>query len=122
MERELKPSPSRHVRSIGLDIFFTIITFGLYNIYIQYCQVKAVNVMLGEEKYSWGWWLFLTIVTFGLYHIYHEYRQATDIEHKAGGVQHLVLLSVALSCFGLAPVCDAIQQSHINRYFGSTSL
>lgn len=121
MERELK-SESRHVRSIALDLFFTIITFGLYNLYVQYAQVKALNSILGEPKYSWGWWLFLTIITFGLYHIYHEYRQATDLERKVPGTQHLVLISVALSCFGLSIVCDAIQQTHINRYFGSASL
>lgn len=113
----------RHVRNIPLDIILTIITCFLYNFYVQYKQIEAVNDMLKENKYSFGMWLILTIITCGLYHIYHEYRKSSDVakvmkkdEGSAG------LTAVVLTVIGLGIICDAIQQSEINAYYGNTKL
>lgn len=113
----------RHVRNIALDVILTILTCFLYNFYVQYKQIEAVNDMLKEEKYSFVAWILFTLITCGLYHIYHEYRKSSDIakilkkdENSAG------LISVILTFFGLSIICDAIQQSEINTYYGNTSL
>lgn len=104
-------------------LVLTLVTCGLYNFYWQYQQMLAVNEMLGEQKYSFWLWLLLTIVTCGLYHVYHEYRMSEDIARlcerpdKNDG-----LVSLLLTLFALSIVADAIQQSHINAYFGDTSL
>ena len=110
------------VRSIGLDLVLTIITCGIYNLYVQYKQMEAVNYMLRENKYSWLLWLILTIITCGLYHIYHEYRKCFDIEKCLNQRSHEPVISVVLTIFGLPFVADAVQQSMINRYYGSNAL
>jgi len=114
---------SPHVRSIAFDLVLTIITFGLFNLWVQHKQMQAVNAMLGEPRYSFWLWLLFTIVTAGLYHIYHEYRISSDIAHKlAVEPGQEALRSVILTCLGLWIVEDAIQQSQINRYFGARHL
>jgi len=114
---------SEHVRNIVLDIVLTLLTFGLFTLYVQHRQMRAVDAMLREGRYSWGMWLLLTIITFGLYHIYHEYRKSRDIASVMTSVDaNEGLISVILTVMGLFVVADAIQQSHINRYFGSSRL
>ncbi len=115
--------PDEHVKNIALCLVLSLITCGIYNLYWQYQQILAVNDMLLEEKYSFWHWLLLTFVTCGLYHIYHEYRMSEDIarvcerREKNDG-----LVSLLLTIFALSMVADAIQQSHINAYFGDEAL
>ena len=112
-----------HIRSIVQDIVLTIVTCGLFNLYIQYVQMNAVNDMINEEKYSFVHWFLFTLVTCGLYHIYHEYRMTEDICRglKIEGSNE-PLVNLLLSIFGLSIVADAIQQSLINRYYGNDKL
>jgi len=112
-----------HVRNIALDIILTLLTCMLYNIYIQYKQIEAVNDMLKERKYDFVFWFLLSVITCGLYHIYHEYRKSTDIArvlNKDSGSAGLVAL--LLSLFSLSFINDAIQQSEINTYYGNNAL
>lgn len=113
----------RHVRNIALDIILTIVTCFMYNLYVQYKQMEAVNDMLKENKYSFVLWFLLTMLTCSLYHIYHQYRKAGDVarmmkkdEGSAG------LTALVLTLFGLGIICDAIQQSEINAFYGNRSL
>ena len=116
-------SNSSHVRQIALDIVLTIVTCGLFNLYVQYTQIQAINDMLREEKYSFLNWFLLSIVTCGLYHIYHEYRKGTDISMIVQGQsKDLNIICLALTLFGLSIVADAIQQGEINKYYGHTGL
>ena len=116
-------SGSEHVRNIALDIVLTIFTCLLFNLYVQYRQMKAVNAMIKEEKYLFAPWLGLTIITCGLYHLYHEYRKSSDIARVVPGVNpNEPVIFILISLFGLSIIADAIQQTHINRYFGSSSL
>ena len=114
---------SEHIRNIGLDIVLTIITCGLFNIYLQYRQMIAVNTMIREIKYKFVPWLLLSIITCGLYHIYHEWRKSSDIAIALGKTESQEpIINVLLSIFGLSIVADAIQQAEINKYYGSTAL
>ncbi|OFZ12923.1 MAG: hypothetical protein A2X86_08835 [Bdellovibrionales bacterium GWA2_49_15] len=116
-----KSSP--HVRSIAGDLIFTVLTFGLFNIYVQYVQIQALNDMLKQPKYSFLKWAFFSIITFGLYHIYHEYRIGRDLAILLGHPESFSpYLQVLLTCFALHIIADAIQQSEINQYFGVNSL
>jgi len=114
--------PSDHVRNIGLDLVLTLITCGLFNIYLQYRQCEALNVMLQEQRYSFGMWLLLTIVTCGIYHVYHEYKKTSDIMRIEGRDGGEPILVAVLTLFGMSIVADAIQQTHINRHFGSDAV
>ena len=113
-----------HVRNIALDLIITILTCGLYNLWVQHKQMVAVNDMLQESKYHFLPWFLLSLVTCGLYHVYHEYRVSQDIDYALGvaGNSREPLINLILSIIGLHIVADAIQQSHINRYYGSTQL
>ncbi len=114
---------SEHVLNIFLDLFLSVITFGLYNLYVQAKQMDAVNHMIKQDKYGFWQWLFFTLVTLGLYHIYHEYKKSEDIEKACGKQQSMLpLVSLVLTVAGLFFVADAIQQSEINAYFGQISL
>ncbi len=120
---EVAIASKQYSSSIAKDIILTLITFGIYYFFIQYRQINALNYMLKTERYSFLWWLILTTVTFGLYHLYHEYRMSQDLVTLIPGLpEYEGLISLLLLVFGLVPVVDAIQQSHINRYFGSHSL
>lgn len=114
---------SEHVRNIAKDIIWTLLTCGLFNIYLQSRQIQAVNAMLKQQKYSFSSWFLLTLATCGLYHIYHEYRKSQDLCRMVSGLSpNEPILTVVLAIFGLALIADAIQQTHINHHFGSTAL
>lgn len=114
---------NEHIRNIAFDIVVTILTCGLFNLYVQYKQIDAVNHMLGNSKYSFLMWLLFTILTCGLYHIYHEYRMSTDIaERLEKPSDNAGLIAILLTIFGLSIALDAIQQSEINKFYGDQNL
>lgn len=114
---------SDHVRNITMDIILSLLTCMLYNIYIQYKQCQAVNAMLGREKYNFLFWFLLTLVTCGIYHIYHEFRKSSDIAQALGKPSDQSgLIALVLTIIGLPMICDAIQQSDINTFFGNKDL
>ncbi len=113
-----------HYRNIAVDLILTILTCGLYNIYVQYVQIKALNDFYGFDRYSFPMWLLLTIITCGLYHLYHEFRMTVDLVEKTGKTDGSIegILSIFLSAFGLSLIVDAIQQSYINKISGHNGL
>jgi len=103
--------------SIVFDIILFLITGGLWTFWMQYRQMRDVNVLLGENKYSFLMWLFLFIITFSLYHIIHEYRMTKDVL-LVNGHKDVALLSFMFACIsfgGLWIVTDLFQQSLINE-------
>jgi hypothetical protein len=116
-------SSSEHIKNIAVCIVLTLVTCGIYNLYWQYQQMLTVNELLQEDKYNFWFWLLLTLVTCGLYHVYHEYRLSEDIAKVCRpGQKNDGLISLVLSIFGLSIVVDAIQQAHINSYYGHDGL
>ena len=121
-----KLARSPHVRNTLLDLLYTLLTLGVYNIYVQYRQMLAVNEMIksppGNPKYRFSRWAILSIFTFGLYHFYHEFRKSLDIHHALHpGAERPVfepLLHLAIAVIGVPFVTDALQQVQINRFFG----
>ena len=116
------PSHSNHVRNIAFDVVLSVITCFLYNAYWQYKQIQAVNDMIKQEKYKFSHWAVLCLVTCGLYHIYHEYRKSEDLTLLGLGGPNEAIISIVLTVSGLSIVADAIQQTHINKFYGNTSL
>ena len=106
-----------YIKSIPMLLILSIITCGLYSFYVQYIQMKAVNEMIGVNKYSFAKWFILLIVTCSLYHIYHEYIMSHDIEQHIKVDPNLPVICLLLSIFGLSIVADAICQQHINEYY-----
>jgi uncharacterized membrane protein YjgN (DUF898 family) len=109
---------NNHVKNIVVDIILTIITFGLFNIWVQYRQMQSVNQMQNEREFSFLLWSILCLFTFGLYHIYHEYVMSETIAkalNRPPGTDGV--LAIILTIIGLHWIEDAIEQSHINRFF-----
>ena len=118
----LRAAPE-YVRSIAVDVILTVLLCGLWNIWIQARQMRAVNFMIGTPKYKFWHWLLLTLITCGLWHIYHEYRLSQDIAWARNSPQSdNPVIHLVLSIFGLSIVVDALQQAEINSYFGNNAL
>jgi hypothetical protein len=112
------------VRNIALDIILTLLTCGLWNLFVQYRQMEATNFFLNESRYSFAAWLVFCLLTCGLYHFYHEYRMSQDLQliSPMMGEAQMPLVHLLLSIFGLSIITDALQQSHINRMLGHEAL
>ncbi len=117
------PQASSFTSNIAMDIILTLITCGIYYFFWQARQFRAVNHLLGQERYKFGLWFILTLITCGLYNIYYEYYLAqglTEAQEKHGmpKSKDLPVLSLILTIIGLSIVTDAIQQNEINKFFG----
>ena len=115
-----KPLTREYEVGVALGIVLSILTCGLYNIYWNYLQFRALNVLLGREEYKFVQWLLLSIVTCGLYHIYYEYKMGSDLQawlkdHGYDVSPNLAVTGLALSCFGLTVIADAVYQHELNR-------
>lgn len=123
-EIEKRTAAPQYVRSVAADIILTLVTCGLWNIWVQARQMRAVNFMINKEKYRFWIWAGLTLITCGLWHIYHEFRLSQDISLAMGkGPSDISpVVHLLLSVFALSIIADALQQSEINSYFGSHEL
>ncbi|MHB8111102.1 MAG: DUF4234 domain-containing protein [Syntrophorhabdaceae bacterium] len=117
------PQAGTFTSNIALDIVLTFITCGIYYFFWQARQIRAINHLLGQEKYNFWLWFLLTLVTCGLFNIYYEYYMAQGLieaqeKHGRPKSKELPVLSLLLTIFGLSFVADAIQQNEINKFFG----
>ena len=109
--------------SVFWDIVLTLITFGLWNIYVQWRQISDLNEIYGEEdRYSFIWMIIFTILTAGLYFAYYEYKVTVDINRKLHGEpKKLFSFFLAILAFlGLWFFVDGYQQAALNKYIKST--
>jgi len=118
-----EPPSGTLTSNIALDVILSVITCGIYWFFWQARQMRAINHLLGQERYSFWLWFFLTLITCGLYHIYYEYYMAQGIveaQDSRGYLRSkdLPVLSLILTIIGLNIVTDAIQQNEINKFFG----
>lgn len=126
MNAPLAPPPpisAASVRSnIAVDILLSLATCGIYNLFWQARQFRALNAFLGEERFGFWKWFLLSLVTCGVWHVYTEYvmgQAIHEIQARMGRrpTENLPVLCLALSIFGLTLVADAIQQEEINKWF-----
>lgn len=117
---DAKVLSSEHRIDVAVGIIFSIVTCGLYNIYWNYRQMKAMNALLGREEFDFAKWAILTLVTCGIYHVYYEYRMGNELQiwltQNGRPVNpHLALIGLLLSVFGLTVVADAVYQHELNK-------
>ncbi|NLI89695.1 MAG: DUF4234 domain-containing protein [Epulopiscium sp.] len=105
-------------RNVGLAIFFSVITCGIYSLYWLVKVTDEANSLSGEMGTSGGMVLLLSIVTCGLYTIYWNYKMGKKLymaQERAGRhASDNSVLYLILSLFGLHIVVLAIIQSDIN--------
>ena len=107
-------------KSILIDLVLVLITGGLWNLWMQYRQIRDYNVLNAGrgESYSFFTWLFFSIITLGLYHIYHEYKLTRDIyilSAEDGDIELIALFAAIVSATGLWIFVDLYQQELLNR-------
>lgn len=117
---DAKPLNAEFRHDIALGIILSIFTCGLYNIYWNYKQFQAMNILLGREEYNFWMWLVLSIVTCMIFHVYYEYKMGSDLHawmasHGYYVNPNLAPIGLVLSFFGLTIVADAIYQHELNR-------
>jgi len=118
-----EPPTGTLTSNIALDVVLSVITCGIYWFFWQARQMRAINYLLGQERYNFWLWFFLTLITCGLYNIYYEYYMAQGIVEAQDARNYprskdLPVLSLILTIIGLNIVTDAIQQNEINKIFG----
>ena len=114
--------PSSAVSNLVVDILLCFVTLGIYNLFWNARQFRALNAFLGEERFQFWKWLLLTIVTLGIYHVYTEYLIGQAIVEIQRGTNRPVMTTMPLICvfvsmFGGSMIADAIQQHEINGFY-----
>lgn len=114
------PLSSEYRIDVAKALVLSIVTCGIYNVYWNYRQFEAMNILLGRREYDFARWLLLSFVTCGLYHVYTEYRMGQDLSAvlKAKGHDsnpNLPFAGLALSLCALTVVADAVYQHEINK-------
>lgn len=111
-------------RNVALDLVLTILFCGLWNIVVQYHQIKDLNYLLKEEKFSiWKLSLYSLLTCF-IYYIYFEYQKSMAFMKAAkpnSTDDSDAVIAVVLTLFGLGFVYDAILQSKMNEYVDQTA-
>ena len=111
---------TEHRIDVAAGIIFSVVTCGIYNVYWNYRQMKALNALLGREEFSFGKWAILTLLSCGIYHIYYEYRMGSELQawltQNGRPVNpHLAAIGLILSMCGLTVVADAVYQHELNK-------
>lgn len=112
-------------RSVGMSVLLTIITCGLYGLYLIYKVSDDMNQIAYRKLNSPGVDLMLVILTCGLYGIYWYYkigRQIADVEYEIGmRVNNTSILCLILAVIALPIIAMAILQSEINTILDEIS-
>lgn len=109
-------------KSIAEGIILTLITCGIYNIFWNIHQMYACNELTGREEFSPLKVYLLSIVTCGIYFVYYQYCMGGVIQEvqRARNMpvfEHLPVLSLLLSLFGMTIIVDAIHQHELNKFY-----
>lgn len=107
-------------KSIGLCIFLSIITCGIYGWYWLYTLTEDVNAISGDvTATSGGMVILFSIITCNIYQWYWLYKQGERIDNikasRGMPSSNSGILYIILAIFGLSIVSWAIMQSEINK-------
>lgn len=104
-------------KNLFIDLILIVITGGLWNIWMQYRQIRDYNSISNNPKYSFIKWLLLSIITFGIYHIYHEYKLTRDfcLLNNINDAELIGIFAGIISATGLWIAIDLYQQSLLNE-------
>lgn len=115
-------------RNVALDLILTILLCGLWNLVLQYNQIKTLNYLLKEDRFSYWRMYIFTVLTCGIYFVYHEYKKAEAFQNflaketPAKVDTSDPVLAAVLCVIGFNFVYDAILQTKINEYLNAKAL
>jgi hypothetical protein len=108
------------------DILLTLLTFGIWNIYVQMRQIWDVNELLKnrEKMPSFVFVVICSLFTLGIYFCYHEYKLTRKLHILLNNCENRPIEygTAILAFFGLWFVVDSYQQDMINQYIDKYSL
>lgn len=103
-------------RNIGLAIFFTIITCGIYSIYWKYLLVKNIRLIKNDDSSCTGEMLCLIFLPF--YSVYWWYTRGETVKQQFSEHNYPVssngTVFLILSLLGLGIIAMAIMQNDFN--------
>ena len=111
-------------RDLLLDVLLTILTCGLWNLVVQYEQIKTLNIIYREEKYNIWLLSLFSILTCFIYYIYFEYRKSVDFARFSRNGQSNdsdAIIAILLTVVGMPWIYDTILQEKINEYIDQQS-
>jgi hypothetical protein len=111
-------------RSPALVLLFSIITCGIYHVYWYFAVLYEMRDAGHSPTGNSPWLDFLiAVVTLGLYGFYVDYRigkEILELQAERGLRENdTSVMAVVLDIFGLGVVASALQQSELNRVWGS---
>lgn len=106
-------------RNVGLAVFLTIITLGIYGIYWFIVMTNDVGRLSGETGFTGGKHFLLTLVTCGIWSFVWSYQLGKNIataqERQGVRVTDNSVMYVVLNFLGLVIVTYALAQSDVNK-------
>jgi hypothetical protein len=111
-------------KNIALCIVFSIITFGIYELYWLYVLNEALAELTDDREHTGGGLVILfSIITFGIYMWYWTYKAGQKVDIMKGNPNgDSNVLYLILSIFGLAIVAFALIQDNINQVMRNMGL
>ncbi|MBN2851501.1 MAG: DUF4234 domain-containing protein [Clostridia bacterium] len=110
-------------RPLGICLFFSIVSVGLFNIYWAYTVTYEISAVLDDNRLNPIIEAIGSILTFGIYLVYWAYKYEKYIVQisKEQGVpcKDYGLLLAVLSVFLLFPVSMMIMQKQLNNIWES---
>lgn len=110
-------------RDIGMSIFLSIITCGIYAIYWMY-KITEEMINFNGENTNARTEILLMFVTCGIYGIYWNYKMGkriytAQLNTEQSNASDESTLYLILAFLGLSIVSVAIMQSNMNKLGGS---
>jgi hypothetical protein len=104
------------VRSIGLSIFLSLITFGIYGMVWNYSICKKIRLLNHESTECTGEWLCLEFVPYyGLYWVYTRSKKISSGAAARGiSMPDNGTICLVVSIFGLGIIAFALIQNSLN--------
>lgn len=104
--------------SIFWDIFWTVLTLGFFNLWVQIRQIQDTNSLLNKDNFSFIKVMIFSILTLGIYFCYHEYKMTRELSILVNNDKNdlIPLLAAVATFFGLWFIVDSYQQNLINDY------
>ncbi len=107
-------------------LLLSIVTCGIYALYLIYTISKEVSDFRGDKSIDPGMELLLCIITCGLYEIYWYYkygRLVFDMQKKVGvpNPTDISIVLLLLPIFGFSVISLLLLQTELNRVWDTVS-
>ncbi|MGL5541537.1 MAG: DUF4234 domain-containing protein [Erysipelotrichaceae bacterium] len=106
-------------RNIVSLILLSLITCGVYSVFLYYKQTQEIDNLGGFQDSNPGIELLLILITCGIYGIFWQYKYAkriAEIQATRGmRVNDVSIINIVLSLFGMQMIAQAIMQNEMNN-------